>query len=109
MNPPTSIKVGPFRFSVSLDGRRMSEVAVNRQRIGQTDLIHGTIHIEPDMPEQHQRETLLHEVIHAVHYVVNAPEKMTQEEAVSNTAPMLLDVLQSNPDLVAYLLLERSA
>lgn len=51
------------------------------------------------------RDTLLHEVIHASIAVVGGEEMSDEEEEtfVSHLAPVLLDVLRSNPVLLAYL------
>lgn len=65
-----------------------------------------------DRPEAHLRECLIHEVLHAAigaaglsHHFHNSCENDELEEyVVSITAPMLLQIMNDNPHLMAYLL-----
>jgi hypothetical protein len=72
---------------------------------------HGTIYLRYDEEshEQNLRETLLHEILHAVWFVTelsqeNAKEwEDPEERVVGRSSGLLLDVLQSNPKVFKYL------
>ena len=63
------------------------------------------IHVDPTEAEPNQRDTLLHEVIHAVE---NDMDLGMKERQVLLLATGLLQVLRSNPHLVAYLMVPES-
>lgn len=66
-----------------------------------------TIEIRAGLPAHYERNTLLHEVLHACweHGGLNVHDRPapTEEEAVSSLAYRLIQVLRANPALVAYL------
>lgn len=60
------------------------------------------IHITTDLPDSAQKETLMHEVLHACcHFVgITEEDKITEEEFCTRITPILRTVLKENPNLV---------
>lgn len=59
-----------------------------------------------------ERETVLHELLHAVWNQTALAKKMTpdeQEEAIWQLAPLVLALLRDNPRLVTYLIEKEAA
>lgn len=103
---PTRLRVGPYVYTVSQDVAKLQ--AHEREKkgafSGYTDSSCLEIVIGPDEPVASQRETLWHEVKHAVIHLFGEYGKMSDETYVRRTAPMELAVLRDNPALIAYLL-----
>ena len=104
---PTTIQVGPFRFTVIANGQAIANVRKNSQqgsRIGETMFTDLTITLDPDLPPVLLAEALLHEVLHCCWWTCGLPdEQLTHESGVRALSPILLDTLRRNPLLVAYL------
>jgi hypothetical protein len=60
------------------------------------------------MPLGKSQEMLLHEILHACTYPALTAEKKkyTDEEFVETVAPLLLQVIKQNPQLLVYLMQE---
>jgi hypothetical protein len=75
--------------------------------LGET-LNHDTrIHIKADQSPPCKRDTVLHEVLHAIVFLSGYSHDMTtegEEALVRTLTPWLLAALRDNPDLVTYLL-----
>lgn len=67
---------------------------------GSTDAGTAQIRVVEAQGPYQERDTVLHELLHAALLVMG---KGREEEIVSALSPVLLDVLRSNPELVAYL------
>lgn len=83
---------------------------LDRDRSGECSALHCVIRIGPDQTEQQRRDTVWHEVKHAIFFetglnteIEESEPKVTEEMIVRRTASMELAVLRENPDLVAYL------
>jgi hypothetical protein len=65
------------------------------------------IRLDPDRPHTAIAETLLHETIHCcwnhTALSIDTTDDTTEERTVTALAPLILTLLRSNPDLVAYL------
>lgn len=61
----------------------------------------GVIRIRPNLTDGEYRDTLFHEVRHACAHAagVSQEEKLSEEEWISRTTPILLDTLTRNPEL----------
>lgn len=92
---PSTVKVGPHVYKVvrkPVDG------------LGECDFNTLQIVVKPRLRKSKAREILLHECLHATtHPSMNGEEKYTDEDFVTAVSPVLLQVLQDNPLLVAYL------
>ena len=108
MSIPDSIQIGPYRFRVeatqsAIDRQRVESGRQNR--VGQLDIRHALIHVDPTLQPDVLADTLLHEVLHGVWAAVGLPEeKLEAEQVVGALTPLLLDTLRRNPALVDYLL-----
>lgn len=105
---PDRIRVGPYVYRVYADTARLQ--AHEREKkagySGYTDHQLMEIVIDPSDAPCHKRETLWHEVKHAVVNLFGEYGKLDDEMHIRRTAPMELAVLRENPALVAYLLAE---
>jgi hypothetical protein len=114
---PTSVKVGIYEYVVlwidDKEWRGMDDT--DNGHIGDH---HGPsarirIRLVPDCHEQTFRETLWHEIMHAVWYQtdmngnpvsVEVVGEVDQEETIiARSSYLFLQVLQDNPDVMAYL------
>lgn len=109
---PSRIRVGPFWYRVSADPQELREWEHDGT---QPDHIHGGCHnarlfmlVDTTFPRGQQRDTLWHEVKHAINYLadVGGEDKLGEEEMVGRTSTLELMVLRDNPELVAFLLAE---
>ncbi len=100
---PSAVKVGSHTYSVLVKNKReMTEKGQLQDGLclsGQLE-----IWIRCRMKLSYAQDTLLHEVLHAcVHPSLSSKETTTEEEFITQSTPVLLGVLQDNPDLVKYL------
>lgn len=70
--------------------------------MGRTSLSRLRIVVDSDMHPHQLRDTVLHEVLHACNLVIDPAAD--DEEQVARLTPVLLDVMRSNPDVVAWLM-----
>jgi hypothetical protein len=72
---------------------------------GDTDTNTLRIRVRPDLPLDLVRETLLHEVLHAVYRTAGVDSTiMREEQIVCAISPHLMDALRRSPGLAEYLL-----
>jgi hypothetical protein len=96
---PSSIKVGPHTYSIL---RKPSQAMGDS--LGNCDFTILEIWVKARLRRTKSQEILLHELLHAcTHPSFNGDEKMDDESFVNAVAPVLLQVLQDNPELVSYL------
>jgi hypothetical protein len=109
MSTPTSVRVGPYTYVVKVDKDRIKEL----EKESDTDLYgittHGLLEIvlQPDVADMVLRETLLHEVLHAVLFNTGLSDRMTdkaEEHLVRALSPALFGLLRDNHNLVQYLI-----
>lgn len=99
MKIPQNIKVGHNIYS-------LVETAVESHegRKGVTFPQLSEIRIDPGNSPAIYRETLLHEVQHAIATFAGITGELNEEEWVTRTTPTLLTVLRENPELLTLLL-----
>lgn len=102
---PDAIAVGPYSYRVTLKSAR-EMVRNGEQLLGTCDSDAFEIGIVKSLRKAKKREVLMHEVLHACHYLAgrNPEDKMTGEQFVEATVHALLQILRENPDLVYYLI-----
>ncbi len=98
MDMPKTIKVGAHTYSVL----RKSKTQMPKD-IGSCDTDALQILVRKQIRKSVARETLLHEILHACTYPSFLSKTMTDEDFVEAVSPVLLQVIQDNPDLLAYL------
>lgn len=105
---PASIVIAAVEYTVTADQALIDAASVEAEASlrGETDHERQTIVVAPDLAPGRLAETLLHEVIHCITECagINAELGAVEEEKiVRRVAPLLLDVIRRNPDLIAYL------
>ena len=114
---PTRIRVGPYVFTVEWSATAWADAqqaagspfdAEMGRSYGYTDRYSSRIWINPHAVHEYQREALLHEVMHACQAVAVLPNgatatPVTGEDFITRISPILLDTLDRNPGLRAYL------
>lgn len=114
MPRPRSFRCGPFTFAIDWTVAGWSAAANSSASFdadaaryyGYTDRGSCTVWINPHAAPAFQREALLHEVMHCCQLTAGLPNlgTTTGEEFITRLAPVLLDTLDRNPRLRAYLL-----
>lgn len=101
MKPPTSLKVGPYDYRITVDAA-LDDGGLR----GITDTDEHYIRLNPKLPPGLMRTTLLHEALHAVATsgaAINQDDKLPQETWISRIEAPLAALLRDNPQLVAFL------
>lgn len=100
------IKVTPHEVEVRFDRDAMAAASANGVYLGDVN----TILLSPGCDPLVERETMLHEALHAIWNQTLLDKLYPDEEPdspgeaiISTLAPRLLAVLRDNPQLVAYL------
>lgn len=99
MRPPESITVIGFEVTIA----REASKDFNDSRWGEYDSERRHIRLNGDIGGDLERETLLHEVVHAVSLAMDAE---LNERQVKVMARGLYSTLKDNPALARFLLLE---
>ena len=106
---PERVKVGPLVFEVVADEAQHKELCDSRNEYvyGAIRVSKQVIFLDPNLPLGQLQDTLLHEVLHAIWWVAGfrgEKERVTEEEVIERTTSILLDTLQRNPQLTAFLM-----
>lgn len=100
---PQRVQIGPFLFAIEMGE---TERTLLTDSHGETDLDKLIIRLHPDRADMISRETLLHEILHAVASVAGLDHELgaeLEEKVVRRLAPILLDAFLRNSGLVKYL------
>lgn len=96
---PKTVKVGPHTYSVL----RLSKSQMNGD-LGGCDTNTLQLSVQQRLKKSKAKEILVHEMLHAcTHPSFLGDDKFTDEDFVTAVAPVLLQVIQDNPDLLLYL------
>lgn len=99
-HPPPVIVVGPFHW-------RIRYADLGEKLYGATDNFHLQIIVNPKVPLDQFKETVVHELFHACIYLGNDGSSGTNlgndDTFIEATAPAFLFVLEKNPELVRWL------
>lgn len=79
-----------------VEPERMSD----ENKLGEFFLRRLRIEVRADQADGSKRDTVLHEVLHAIHSLLGME---VEESLVHALTPVLLDVLRANPELVSFL------
>ncbi len=106
--PPRFINIGPHRYRLVVDRAAVDRVSVEggERVVGACDTTRLTIVVDPDIAPSQVAETVVHEILHGAMSLIGAGEDVTtdvEERIVLRLAPVLLQIVRSNPHLVAYL------
>ena len=100
-----TIQVGPYKYRIVANDRVLALDSL----AGRCDPNRLEIHLDRNTAPGVQRETLLHELIHAVMDLAGLSQELADEAEemyVRRISPVLLDVLRRNPKLVQFLTVE---
>ena len=101
-NLPQRIRIGTKTWKVSSPNDELHA----DKNFGETNPLHLDIKISTQYPKAQQRESLFHELFHAVGYSVLTNEDHLTERLLKPLCYGLLGVLRDNPDVVGFLLSE---
>jgi hypothetical protein len=111
MTMPEHVTVGPIRYRItddSDDWHAYEKDGGGKFNLGATWFSRGMIVLNPNKfaNDQVRRVTVLHELLHAIADAAGHPDKgkLTEERWIDRVDSLLLDTLQRNPELVAWLL-----
>lgn len=98
------VKVGPFRFKfVEANLNPGSEDGFH---FGLTQCHEATCYVHATQDSGMKRETYLHELLHAAFFVSGLSGRLMddeEEKIIQNLSPLLIDILQSNPEFTNYI------
>lgn len=102
---PSQIRIGPMTWRVCYNSHKLDAMTCDDEghHHGSCNGVSGTIYVRGSDPVDVQRDTLLHEVLHAISATYGIEWVKDEERMVSRLAPVLLQVLQANPGLVVAL------
>lgn len=99
---PSILKVGAFDYEVEAWDSLAAEAA---QCYGKCSALELKIRVAENLAAQHQGETLLHEILHAVSQQQSILEDAEEQEAaVKPLALGLAAVMRDNPDVFKWIL-----
>lgn len=104
MKIPDRVKVGPFEYTLVHSKSAMDDYNWDNQSSYAGIAEHGNLRItitERRAPSK-QKETLVHEVVHAILNTYDLHDRTADEHFVEVFSVALMDTLQRNPDLVSY-------
>ncbi len=102
---PSRIEIGPFTYKI----KERKHVVNDRGEPldGKLSFQNHVIHIRKSLTPQAKRETLIHEILHGIWGItVSALSDITptEEHIVYLMSPLILTVLQKNPDVAKFIL-----
>lgn len=106
--PPARVKVGPHRYKVAISSAEVNAegAAQGNALSGCTDVPACEIWLAPGQAPTQMRDTVLHEVMHAIWSVTGLSSEHTdgfEEALIQRLTPALLELLRRNPALVKWL------
>lgn len=94
---PETIKIGLHTFEIHFV---VTDLMIDE--CGRLDLDQLQIYIRDGMPETMEKETLMHEILHAVRKLTatELPDEVEEEKVVQVMSHMLCEVFQDNKDFL---------
>lgn len=97
---PTSVKVGAHVYNVF----RKSAAELGDDNLGHCDSAALQIWVKQRLRKTKAQEILIHEILHAITLqALGCDRPYEDEEFIVVIAPLLLQVVRENPDLVSYI------
>ena len=107
MKPPKAVKLGPYTIPIVFDREAMRVAGGN----GAYNPDMSTIVLQDNNSLDVERDTVLHELLHAIWQMTNLTKRYPDQEEdsdgekiIMDLSPRILELLQRNPALVRYLL-----
>jgi hypothetical protein len=105
--PPASVELVGQRFTIEVvpeTDRALVPKSVDMPMVGNIRVASQRIVMADDLGIDQERDTLVHEILHGLVRVIGLNLRDSLEERIVGTlSPVLLDLLRSNPEVVAYL------
>ena len=79
MSLPKKVKIGGFWWKVKING----DIAEEGRCFGSTHYKTQTLYLDPDTTETHQKQVLLHEILHAIVWQVGLEKRFTDKDIIS--------------------------
>ncbi|MEM6980941.1 MAG: ImmA/IrrE family metallo-endopeptidase [Planctomycetota bacterium] len=95
---PDRVLVGNRTFEI----RPMTPLECNAVGDGVCDLVNDVIAINTSQSDANIRETLWHEIAHAVHHVAKLTDGCSEEDFANRAAPIWIDVVTRNVDFRVF-------
>ena len=89
------INIGGVKYDVSLK-KNLIEPDSHQPVWGYTDYARSAIYIDNKLSKQHIKQTLVHELVHAMLWETGAVDGYNDEKLVNSLGNMLYSVLRSN-------------
>jgi hypothetical protein len=100
MNNIHTIKIGYRSYKL----QRMTKIEAEREASwGQCDCQEGIIRIFPNHDDKVTANTLLHEMLHAIHHEWHINDGDNEENIVTKFANGITTLFNDNPDLIRYI------
>lgn len=105
MKVPPSITLGPHLYEIRCD-TDTARLLRDEESKGDSRPDHLLIRLDTDRPHTGLAETLLHEALHCVWHQtsLSVDHGEAEEQIVTALAPLVLQLLRANPDLVTFLM-----
>lgn len=112
---PKKLKIGPFNYDVVMIEENNLILEDDEEKVpdkptyllGKTSSHKQLIEIVTGMPYEVERETLFHEILHAIYTAVGGQDDdapyVGEEKVIQMFSPAIVDVFDRNPELVAYM------
>jgi len=98
---PKTVKVGPYVYKIE---KWDAMAARDADKHGECDTAMHIIRVDATYSEAAVKNTLLHEILHAVWNAWGLGDSEEEEKAVNNMANGLQAVLNDNPGLIKFLI-----
>jgi len=83
--------------------------ALSDEELGRCETTHQEIHLNPRQGADSLRDSLLHEICHALYYLTGCEDGTTEERFTSMTATGLRAVMLANPQVLKYVFSQGTA
>lgn len=101
------VTIGPYKYEIVKDEEKIREIREQDPKfkdwVGWLSYKSQQICIDPTVAKVCFQETFLHELLHGIWEFVGLDEK-GEERTINGLAPALLLVMQTNPEIVKFLL-----
>jgi hypothetical protein len=105
---PKNIKIGPYTYEISFKDKK-AKISKLLERVGETHFQDLLIWVKPGK-HMVERETLMHETLHAIFAISGITNRFTyeeEEEIVASLSPYIMMVILDNPEVLEFLLKDK--
>lgn len=96
---PKSIKVGCYKFRIEVLEADDAEASAE---FGHMNSVNQKIRLRPGMTAQNLADTFIHEVIHAINWLFDSHDGMSEEQFTLMAAHGLCSLWQDNPKAMKW-------